>query len=389
MATRAEIAMSIRENYPDIPDDSLNKAVTYFQNNADAFKQYKKSGALPAGAMTRISGEVVSPAKGAVSGAKAVKGLVKTLKPTKKKVAGAAALAAVGLGINMFEGGEDIPATTESQANTDMMNALAIASASGVDINALAGTAMGQQILGTNPQFDIGSFTNSANTTPLTGGVYTGINQLVSSRPPDFAGGRPVETKSETISLNQWKNQFPISDPKALADWKAKLVAAGVVSASAGLKELKDQWEAWGEYSQESMRQGQKLSPYQLLDIQRGLWGGGGADKGPSYSTQLIKKANSRDLLKQYLEAGSGRVIDDAEADEFAELIRKKQLAKPTKTEVKKVGGKKVTVITPGFGEAEAADIAEKRAMQDPLYAEFQTANVFGTALEKALGVRP
>ncbi len=383
--------MSIRENYPDIPDDSLNKAVTYFQNNADAFKQYKKSGALPAGAMTRLEGAVVSPAKiGAKAGASAVKGLVKTLKPKSKKGAlkGAAALGAVGLGINMFEGGEDIPATTESQANTDMMNALAIASASGVDINALAGTAMGQQILGTNPQFDIGSFTNSANITPLTGGVYTGINQLVSSRPPDFAGGRPVETKSETISLNQWKNQFPISDPKALADWKAKLVAAGVVSASAGLKELKDQWEAWGEYSQESMRQGQKLSPYQLLDIQRGLWGGG-ADKGPSYSTQLIKKANSRDLLKQYLEAGSGRVIDDAEADEFAELIRKKQLAKPTKTEVKKVGGKKVVVTTPGFGEAEAADIAEKRAMQDPLYAEFQTANVFGTALEKALGVRP
>ena len=337
--------------------------------------------------MTRLEGGVVSSAK---AGASAVKGLVKTLKPKSKKGAlkGAAAVGATGLAINMFEGGEDIPATTESQANADMMNALAIASASGVDINALAGTAMGQQILGANPQFDISSFTNSANITPLTGGVYTGVSQLISSRPPDFAGGRPVETKSETISLNQWKNQFPISDPKALADWKARLVAAGVVSASAGLKELKDQWEAWGEYSQESMRQGQKLSPYQLLDIQRGLWGGGG-DKGPSYSTQLIKKANSRDLLKQYLEAGSGRVIDDAEADEFAELIRKKQLAKPTKTEVKKVGGKKVTVITPGFGEAEAAAIAEKRAMQDPLYAEFQTANVFGSALEKALGVRP
>ena len=379
--------MSIRENYPDIPDDSLNKAVTYFQNNADAFKQFKKSGALPAGAMTRLEGGVVSPAK---AGASAVKGLVKTLKPKSKKgvLKGAAALGAVGLGINMLEGGEDIPATTESQANANMMNALAIASASGVDINALAGTAMGQQILGANPQFDISSFTNSANITPLTGGVYTDKPVTISKYPSE-GGGRPVTTTSNTIPLNEWKNQFPISDPKALADWKARLVAAGVVSASAGLKELKDQWEAWGEYSQESMRQGQKLSPYQLLDIQRGLWGGGGGDKGPSYSTQLIKKANSRDLLKQYLEAGSGRVIDDAEADEFAELIRKKQLAKPTKTEVKKVGGKKVTVTTPGFGEAEAAAIAEKRAMQDPLYAEFQTANVFGSALEKALGVRP
>lgn len=387
MATRAEIAMSIRENYPDIPDDSLNKAVTYFQNNADAFKQFKKSGALPAGAMTRLEGGVVSPAK---AGASAVKGLVKTLKPKSKKgvLKGAAALGAVGLGINMLEGGEDIPATTESQANANMMNALAIASASGVDINALAGTAMGQQILGANPQFDISSFTNSANITPLTGGVYTDKPVTISKYPSE-GGGRPVTTTSNTIPLNEWKNQFPISDPKALADWKARLVAAGVVSASAGLKELKDQWEAWGEYSQESMRQGQKLSPYQLLDIQRGLWGGGGGDKGPSYSTQLIKKANSRDLLKQYLEQNAGRVIDDAEADEFAELIRKKQLAKPTKTEVKKVGGKKVTVTTPGFGEAEAAAIAEKRAMQDPLYAEFQTANVFGSALEKALGVRP
>lgn len=384
MATRAEIAMSIRETYPDIPDDSLNKAVTYFQNNADAFKQFKKSGALPAGAMTRLEGGVVSPAK---AGASAVKGLVKTLKPKSKKgvLKGAAALGAVGLGINMLEGGEDIPATTESQANADMMNALAIASASGVDINALAGTAMGQQILGANPQFDISSFTNSANITPLTGGVYTG-EPVVTGK---YEGSRFVTTSKDTISLNEWKNKFPISDPKALAAWKARLVAAGVVSASAGLKELKDQWEAWGEYSQESMRQGQKLSPYQLLDIQRGLWGGGGGDKGPSYSTQLIKKANSRDLLKQYLQAGSGRIIEDAEADEFAELIRKKQLAKPTKTEIKKVGGKKVAVTTPGFGEAEAADIAEKRAMQDPLYAEFQTANVFGTALEKALGVRP
>jgi len=63
MATRAEIAMSIRAKYPDIPDDSLNKAVTYFQNNANAFKQFKKSGALPAGAMTRLEGGVISPAK--------------------------------------------------------------------------------------------------------------------------------------------------------------------------------------------------------------------------------------------------------------------------------------------------------------------------------------
>jgi hypothetical protein len=88
------------------------------------------------------------------------------------------------------------------------------------------------------------------------------------------------------------------------------------------------------------------------------------------------------------MEADTGRIISDEEADEFANLIRQKQLAKPTKTEVKTVKGKKMTVTTPGFGEAEAVSLAKKQAMEDPLYAEFQTSNVFGSALEKALGLR-
>ena len=48
-----------------------------------------------------------------------------------------------------------------------------------------------------------------------------------------------------------------------------------------------------------------------------------------------------------------------------------------------------VPVTTPGYGEAEATAAALELAKKDPLYAEFQTANVFGSALEKALGVRP
>jgi hypothetical protein len=78
----------------------------------------------------------------------------------------------------------------------------------------------------------------------------------------------------------------------------------------------------------------------------------------------------------------------DDEANQFADLIRQKQLEKPTKTEYKMIKGKKTPVVTPGFGEAEAAKLAEKQAMQDPRYAEFQTSNVFGSALEKALGLR-
>jgi hypothetical protein len=46
-------------------------------------------------------------------------------------------------------------------------------------------------------------------------------------------------------------------------------------------------------------------------------------------------------------------------------------------------------VTTPGYGEAEAAAAALELAKKEPLYAEFQTSNVFGSAVEKALGVRP
>ncbi len=394
--------MKIREKYPDIPDENLRKAVDYFQKNASAFKNFSKSGVLPAAAMTRLEGGVITPAKAAVAGAKAgakaVGGLAKTVIPKKpdgkidiKNTAKRGGLLAVaGAVVNAFTGGDEESVAQQQaladQANTDMMLSLAQYETAGGDVNALLNTPAGQQLM-KNPNFNIGAIYGSQDAVVGSAGVYTGTPVIVSSAPPQFAGGKPVEVKSDTISIAQWNKQFPTANPKALAEWKAKLVAAGVVSASAGLKELKDQWEAWGKMSLEANRNNQKLTPYQLLDIQRGLWGGGG-DRGPSYSTQLIKTENARDLYKQYLEQRTGRIIDDAEANDFAKFVREKQLAAPTKTEVKTVKGKKVTVTTPGYGEAEAAAEAEKRAMQDPLYAEFQTSNVFGSALEKALGLR-
>jgi len=402
MATRAEIARQVRAKYPDIPEENLTKAVDYFVKNPDAFKEFPKKGMLPLAAMTKLSGEVITPAKAAVAGAKAgakaVSGLAKTVIPKKpdgkvdiKKTAKRAGLLGIaGAVINAFTGDETDTAAQQQaiadQANTDLMMGMAQYEAAGGDINALMNTAAGQQLM-KNPNFNIGAIMGSQDTVVGGAGVYTGKPQIVSSAPPSFAGGRPVEVKSDTISLTQWNKQFPMANPKALAEWKSKLVAAGVVSASAGFQELKTQWETWGKLSLDANRQGQKLTPYQLLDIQRGLWGGGTGNE-PSYSTQLIKSQNARELYKQYLEQRAGRIVDDAEADDFAKFVREKQLASPTKTEVKTVKGKKVTVTTPGYGEAEAAAEAEKRAMQDPLYKEFQTANVFGSALEKALGLR-
>jgi hypothetical protein len=402
MATRAEIAKRLRETYPDLPTEQFNIAVSLFAEDTKAYNEFKKTKMLPKEAMVKLQGGVVTPAKaavaGAIAGGKAVAGLAKTIIPKKpsgkvdlKKTAKRAGLLGIaGAAVGAFTGGDEESTANQQaiadQANTDLMLSMAQYEAAGGDVNALLNTPAGQQLM-KNPNFNLGALYGAQDAVVGSAGVYTGKPTLISSAPPQFAGGKPVEVKTDTISIAQWNKQFPTANPKALAEWKSKLVAAGVVSANAGIQELKNQWEQWGKMSLEANRNGQKLTPYQLLDIQRGLWGGGG-DKGPSYSTQLIKKTNSRELLKQYMEAETGRIISDAEANSFADLIRQKQLETPTKTEVKTVKGKKMTVTTPGFGEAEAASLAKKQAMQDPMYAEFQTSNVFGSALEKALGLR-
>jgi hypothetical protein len=94
-------------------------------------------------------------------------------------------------------------------------------------------------------------------------------------------------------------------------------------------------------------------------------------------------------MYKAAREQEAGLVVGDEQAAAFAERIKARQMATPTKTEYKKIKGKMTPVTTPGFGEAETAAAALELAKKDPLYAEFQTANVFGSALEKALGVRP
>jgi hypothetical protein len=397
MATRAQIASKIRAKYPDLPNDNLRIAVEYFLENPEQFDP--QDVVLPISAMTKLEGGVVSGAK---AGAAAVGKVAKTLIPrtasgkvAKGKLAKrGAVLGLAGLAAQATLGGEGDTAEQDaiaSQAQQDVLMGLAQMQATGTDVEALVNTPIGQALLSQN---GISSqlLTTSTGIIPTSGGVFLGapVETFVSSAPPSFAGGRPttVTQKKDTVSLKEWEGMFPIGDPKKLAEWKNTLVRSGVVSASAGLAELKQQWSAWGEYSQQMARQGNKLTPYQLLDIQRGLWGGGGGEREPSYSTSLIKKENAMTMFKQGIENLTGRVIDDTEAEEFANLVRKRQLKKPTKTSVQTVGGKKVTVTDPGFGEAEAAALIEKRAQKDPMFAEFQTANVFGEALEKALGVR-
>lgn len=285
--------------------------------------------------------------------------------------------------MNTFGGDDEAEQEAISNQQTQQSlqtlgDVLTTAQQAGVDPNLVLEMPMVQKMI-KNPGLDVNAAFNNSGV--LGAGVYVGGEKPQVRR-------RKLTTYEEegTIPLSDWKRQFPIGNPTELAKWKKTLVDAGVVGADAGVKDLQTQWETWGQLSLESNRAGQKLTPYQLLDIQRGLWGGGGG--GPSYQVQLMKEENSKALFKQGIEALTGRIVDDAQAEEFAKLVKKKQLKTPTKTETKTVGGKRVSVTTPGFGEAEAAALIKERAQEDPMFAEFQTANVFGSALEKALGVR-
>lgn len=387
--SRAEKLKLIKEKYPEykeiLSQDEINDLVNEL-DDPEKLKLFRQKGVTEV-----LAGEAFGPK------------IARFFFGTKKRTAITGALGFTGLGINELMREGAAPAAADQQLTQEQLlqqqqdmilqETLANAQMAGVDISALINTPAGQQAFGSNPAFGgVGAFLNSDIPSFSAAGVYVGKEKLPALSPDEaisqYKSGAPAKESTGTITLNEWKERFPISDPQKLAEWKKTLVESGVVSASAGLGELKKAWEDWGQLSMDSVKMGNNLTPYQLLAIQRGLWGGGGGDTGPSYSTQLIKKANSRELLKKFMEADTGKIISDDEADEFADLIRKKQLAKPTKTETKMVKGKKVTVTTPGFGEAEAMKLAEKRAMQDPMYAEFQTANVFGTALEKALGVR-
>jgi hypothetical protein len=393
--SRAEKLKLIKEKYPNYKEILSQDEINDLVNELDEPEKLK---------MFRQTGFTEQLGGAAIGGP--LKGLAKLLFGTKKRAAVTGTAGFIGLGVADLMGTEGgAPAAADQQLTQEQLlqqqqdmilqDALANAQMAGVDVSALLGTSVGQQAFGANPAFNINAFLGASGMSTFGGGVFIGAGKGKETPRPGETYNQmrqrlisQPETASGTITMQEWKEQFPISDPKKLAEWKKTLVESGVVSASAGLNELKKAWEDWGQLSMDSVRMGNNLSPYQLLAIQRGLWGGGGEDKGPSYSTQLIKKTNSRELYKRAIEADTGRIISDDEADEFADLIRQKQLARPTKTEVKKVKGKKVTVTTPGFGEAEAVKIAEQRAMQDPMYKEFQTANVFGTALEKALGVR-
>ena len=74
--------------------------------------------------------------------------------------------------------------------------------AAGGDVNALLGTAAGQQLM-KNPNFNIGAVYGAGDTVVGSAGVYTGTPTTISSTPPQFAGGKPVELEGGEVIINR------------------------------------------------------------------------------------------------------------------------------------------------------------------------------------------
>lgn len=312
-------------------------------------------------------------------------------KAIKGSVGAAVVYGAASVAQNVF--GSD--KVDQTDPNAVAANAVAQYAASGGDVTAMVNNPAFQQ-MNLDPNKFVTNFGSITSQMPAFSntGVYLGMEEYDIQVPSTkffksegVAGQRGKASREKVISTYDWEKQFPIADPQQLSQFKQKLVNAGVVTPSAGIPELLTEWKRFGEFSAMANKAGSKLTPNQIIDIQTGLWGGGGT-AGPSYSLQYSSPEAIKDVYSQTYTARTGRVLTEKQQKGFVDYINKLEESKPTKTETKVIKGKKVSVTTPGITGAEITAEAEKRAMQDPQYKEYQNATVFGDAVSKALGIR-
>jgi hypothetical protein len=378
----------LKKAYPDKSDAEIKAAVKEFQI---------LQGGLAGG---QIAKAIVEFGKSFFTKKTAAKVAEETAKAgkkkiiTKKRVAGVAGLSAAVGTYNMITAGKgtDIDpnaSAAELQAQDSFAQAIANADAQGVDITQfLDGTTAKQLGLGAN---NIGDFMAARGyVNPLSGlngiGIFTGKEEITSVPRKKF-GGTITGTKSEIVSLSDWNKSFPV-DAAGIAAAKQKFVTAGVLDPTADLTQVKAAWDKYGQLSLDYSRAGNKVSPWQLLDIQKGLTGSG-SQTSVTIDDSPMAKADITTILKRQLGASLGLAnIDDETINKFIKDVRKKEAKSPTKS-VRTTTGNTTRVKTiQGYSQADVLADAEAYAKQDPRYAEFQTADVFGNALIKALGLK-
>jgi hypothetical protein len=378
----------LKKYYPDKSDAELKAAV----------KEFKVlQGGLAGGQIAKTIlefGKSFFTKKTATKAAEEAAKAGKKKIVTKKRVAGVAGLSAAVGTYNMIESGKGTEidpnaSAAELQAQDSFAQAIANADAQGVDVTQfLQGNTAQQLGLGANNISDFMSARGYVN--PLTGlngiGIFTG-KETPTSTPRRKFGGTITGSKSEIVSLSEWNKSFPV-DAAGIGAAKQKFVTAGVLDPTADLTQVKAAWDKYGQLSLDYSRAGNKVSPWQLLDIQKGLTGSG-SQTTTTIDDSPMAKADITTILKRQLGASLGLAnIDDETINKFIKDVRKKEAKRPTKS-VRTTTGNTTRVKTiPGYGQSDVLADAEAYAKQDPRYAEFQTADVFGNALVKALGLK-
>ena len=406
--TNKEKEALVKAAFPGIEGMDLSVAIGFVEDN-DTVATYKSR----LKEQPKVLMGTVFTAKDIVKGGKVVTELVKSAF-TKKTAAKAAEEAAkskakmslkkkalIGGGVLVTgqaasslmnrQGTEIDPnaSAAELQAQDSFAQAIANADAQGLDVTQfLQGNTAQQLGLGAN---NISNFMAARGyTNPLTGlngiGVFTG-KETETLVPRRKYGGTLSVAKSEIVGLSEWNKSFPV-DLNGIAAAKQKFVSAGVLAPTADLTEVKAAWNKYGQLSLDYSRAGNKVSPWQLLDIQKGLTGSG-SQTSVTIDDSPMAKADITTLLKRQLGASLGLTnIDDAVINKFIADVRKKEAKNPTKTVRTTTGNTTRVKSTPGYGQSDVLADAEAYAKQDPRYAEFQTADVFGNALVKALGLK-
>lgn len=375
----------LKKMHPDKSDAEIKAAVKDFQVLEGGL-----AGAQIAKALLKF-GQSVFAKKAATEGVKVAAKYSKT----KKALVGGAVLyggsKAAGAIANAAGGNKDATDTTGStQAEIDMANAVAAANAAGLDVNSLIASPGGQQLnLNANnlPAF-MAKFGQSATGYVGIGnvGIFTGKEE-VTSVPRRKFGGTITGTKKELVQLPDWNKMLPV-DAAGLAATKQKFVDAGVLSPTDGLDKIKAAWEAYGKMSLEYSRAGHNVSPWELLNLQKGL-SGSGSQTTTTIDVSPIAEADVKTLAKRQLAQSLGlATVDDKTYKDILAIVRKKEAKNPTKTVRTTTGNTTKVKTTPGYGQSDVLADVEAYAKQDPRYSEFQTASVFGDALVKALGLK-
>ena len=371
----------LKRMHPDKSDAELKAAVKDFQ---------VLEGGLAGGQIAKALikfGQSIFAKKAAEEGVKQAAKM--SLK--KKAAIGAVGLYAGSKAAGSFGGGNKDTTDTSgmTQAELDMANAVAAANSAGLDVNSLIAGPGGQQLnlsADNLPAF-MAKFGQSATGYVGIGnvGIFTGKETSGTKKGPK--GIIYPTTKKELVSLPDWNKLLPV-DEKGLASTKQKFVDAGVLAPTDGLDKIKSAWEAYGKMSLEYSRAGNNVSPWDLLNIQKGLSGSGSQTTTTIDVSQMADidiKTTAKRQLAQSLGLSN---IDDAMYKDIFSIVRKNEAKRPTKSVRTTTGNTTKVKTTPGYGTADVLADVEEYAKKDPRYAEFQTANVFGQGLTQALGLK-